>query len=184
MMNKHKLLYLIIPLILIFMISNFSYAMNIDVKTREIVLSSENDLIKSSMHFISRVGGEELSIPLAYSLPGKEYRKDLTKAICINALITYGLKSSIGKRRPPGPIEYKHFTSDSSYHSMPSGHTSHAFAIATVIARYHPKYKFAAYTLATLIGISRVYDDKHWITDVAVGAGVGYLSAKFVELKW
>lgn len=184
MINKDKLWFVIIFVGLIIIMSSCSNAMNIDVRTREIVLSSETDLLDETMHFISSVGGEEISIPLAFAFPGREYRRDLTKTLYVNALITYGLKAAIGKRRPPGPHEYKHFTTDSRYHSMPSGHTSHVFAIATVISRYHPKYKFAVYTFAILVGVSRVYEDEHWITDVVVGAGVGYLSAKLVELKW
>jgi membrane-associated phospholipid phosphatase len=67
--------------------------------------------------------------------------------------------------------------------SFPSGHTTVAFAAATVFAmEYHnkPLVPVLAYSAATLIGLSRITENKHWATDVLTGAAVGYLTGKLV----
>ena len=69
------------------------------------------------------------------------------------------------------------------YSSFPSGHTTVAFAAATVFAseyRNTVAVPIIAYTAASLIGISRITENKHWTTDVLVGAAIGFLSGKQV----
>lgn len=63
------------------------------------------------------------------------------------------------------------------YDSFPSGHTTAAFAIATVWSegyKEHPWVSYSMYSLATLTGLSRIYDNKHWASDVFFGALFGY----------
>ncbi|MEO6639314.1 MAG: phosphatase PAP2 family protein [Ginsengibacter sp.] len=67
--------------------------------------------------------------------------------------------------------------------AFPSGHTTVAFAAATVFALEYkdkPLVPIFAYSAATMIGLSRITENKHWITDVFVGAALGYLSGKQV----
>lgn len=67
--------------------------------------------------------------------------------------------------------------------SFPSGHTTVAFAAATVFAmEYHnrPLIPIFAYSAATLIGLSRIAENKHWATDVLTGAAIGYLTGRLV----
>jgi membrane-associated phospholipid phosphatase len=67
--------------------------------------------------------------------------------------------------------------------SFPSGHTTVAFAAATVFAMEYkdrPLVPFIAYSAATLIGLSRITENKHWATDVFVGAGLGFLTGRQV----
>jgi membrane-associated phospholipid phosphatase len=67
--------------------------------------------------------------------------------------------------------------------SFPSGHTTVAFAAATVFAMEYKDKPFVpilAYTAATLIGLSRITENKHWATDVFAGAALGYLSGRLV----
>jgi membrane-associated phospholipid phosphatase len=69
-------------------------------------------------------------------------------------------------------------------HSFPSGHATAAFALATVVAdewKAEPVVGVAAYTLATLVGLSRLESRAHWPTDVAGGALVGWAMATGVE---
>lgn len=78
---------------------------------------------------------------------------------------------------PPNPYLWEgpfEFTTD--YTSFPSGHTTTAFAIATVLAQgYRDKMwvGLTSYTVATLVGLSRIYDGKHWATDAIAGAAFG-----------
>lgn len=72
-------------------------------------------------------------------------------------------------RRPDG----------SSRNSFPSGHTATAFMGAELVRQeYGTWYGVAAYTVATAIGVARIYNDRHWASDVVAGAGFGVLSAK------
>ena len=67
--------------------------------------------------------------------------------------------------------------------SFPSGHTTVAFAAATVFAM---EYKHSivipiiAYSAATLVGLSRITENKHWATDVFAGAALGYVTGRQV----
>ena len=67
--------------------------------------------------------------------------------------------------------------------SFPSGHTTVAFAAATVYAMEYnnkPWVPVFAYTAASLIGFSRLTENKHWATDVLAGAALGYLTGRQV----
>lgn len=65
--------------------------------------------------------------------------------------------------------------------SFPSGHSTVAFAFATVFAKeYHDKpiVPIIAYSVATIVSASRVTENKHWTTDVLVGATLGHLMGR------
>ena len=69
------------------------------------------------------------------------------------------------------------------YSSFPSGHATLAFAAATVFSmeyRDRTLVPIIAYTSATLIALSRITENKHWASDVFVGAGLGFLTARQV----
>ncbi len=71
----------------------------------------------------------------------------------------------------------------SSFDAFASGHTATAFSIATVIATRYKNIKVVpiiTYTLASLVGISRLTEHEHWASDVFVGAVFGYLCGKQV----
>ena len=82
---------------------------------------------------------------------------------------------------------FKQFYEDrSKYNSFPSGHTIVAWGTATVIAE---RYKESAivpvlcYSLATLAGLARITEEAHWLSDVFVGAVLGYAIGRFVVRK-
>lgn len=72
----------------------------------------------------------------------------------------------------------------SNYRSFPSGHTAQAFVAATFFHKEfgHKSiwYSVGAYTVATAVGTLRILNNKHWISDVLVGAGIGILSTNLV----
>lgn len=69
---------------------------------------------------------------------------------------------------------------NSSNNSFPSGHTATAFMCATILHKEYgmisPWFSFGGYTFAGLTGITRQLNNRHWIGDVLVGAGIGMIS--------
>lgn len=179
-----KFIFIIITLILLTLVLVNPALANVDESIRSIVRETDEGLLDVSMNYVTYLGDGRVNFTLASLVPDEEASLDAQRSILLSGLGVIMIKGIIGKKRPPGPIEYKPFTLDSSYHAFPSGHTTTAFALATSISFHYPKYSKLAYTLAALVGISRLYEDKHWFSDVVAGAGVGYISAKIVEYKW
>jgi len=88
---------------------------------------------------------------------------DLTSALIISGGVAMGLKLAIDRTRP-----------DSSRYSFPSGHATMAFTTAGIVAeRYGLWPGLAAELTATYVGLSRLQENKHYITDVVAGAVLG-----------
>lgn len=70
--------------------------------------------------------------------------------------------------------------------SMPSGHTTAAFGLATTLAADidNPVVDVLLYTFATGTAFSRIYDNRHWLSDTAMGMVLGVTSAKLVSGQW
>ncbi len=70
----------------------------------------------------------------------------------------------------------------SAYTSFPSGHTAQAFAAAAMLSEeYGYRYKwvpYLSYGLASTVGVLRMANNKHYLSDVLVAAGIGILSTK------
>lgn len=109
-------------------------------------------------------------------IKAKHDLKDRTMLVLMSNVITSVSVSSIKKHshqlRPDG----------SSYTSFPSAHTAFAFTNAEFLRReykdHSPWYGIAGYSMAIATGYLRMYNNKHWVSDVIAGAGVGILSAK------
>lgn len=94
-------------------------------------------------------------------------------------------KIGLGRSRPyteDGSTRYSSFSTDSDHTAMPSGHTISAFSIASVFAEEYenPAVDVIAYGLASMVGIQRMYGDKHWASDVFAGAVIGIVSGKSI----
>lgn len=115
----------------------------------------------------------------ALNLSGVKGKHNLVDATGIYA-ISYGLmkastllvKSATGRLRPDG----------SSNDSFPSGHTATSFAAAEFLKQEYkdvsPWIGYAGYAVAGATGIFRLYNNRHWVSDVVAGAGFGILSTK------
>lgn len=111
-------------------------------------------------------------------------------SLIITGIYTTALKVLIGRARPymkSGPHAYRpfNFKFDAHYMSMPSGHTSSAFALVTVLAKQYNSWyvKVPAYTFASCVAMQRMNADKHWVSDLIIGGTLGYLIGSAVVAR-
>lgn len=98
-------------------------------------------------------------------------------------------KNLLGRRRPDAwpPSDSYDWAGPFKGAGFPSGHTTAAFAVASVLANQYHEQKWVpvmAYSVATLVGASRIYENKHWLTDVVAGAAIGTLVGNLVCHRW
>jgi len=122
-----------------------------------------------------------------------------TASLGLQVLIHTGIMVQVGKHltgrtRPGATGGMDHWTGISGffkrydegfthYDSFPSGHTITVWGMATVIAEEYkdkPLIPIISYSLATAAGLSRVTEDAHWLSDVFVGAVLGWTIGKFI----
>lgn len=120
-----------------------------------------------------------LNVGLGLSgLEAKNSRQDRARIFILGTVIyvatTQGLKYAINETRPNG-----------AERSFPSGHAATAFFGATLLAKEYgenyPWIAFGGYTLAGTTAILRLANNKHWVSDVLMGAGVGIASAEIAS---
>jgi membrane-associated phospholipid phosphatase len=103
------------------------------------------------------------------------------KAVVISLGLVNALKYTTKVLRPDGSTE----------NSFPSGHTAFAFTLAELLHqefRNKPFIYTSGYIIATGVGAMRILNNRHWYSDVLVGAGIGMLSTKIAyathRYKW
>jgi membrane-associated phospholipid phosphatase len=171
-------------------------------------LHDSSNTVSSVSNYVTRFGGVYEVYTLAalgtYSIIFKNKKMQTTTLLATQAYLTAGavettVKFLSGRQRPtyynpskpePEPEFHGPFfkpgkdkNGKTINSSFPSGHTTVAFAAATVFAmeyKHTPWVPFVSYGAASLIGLSRITENKHWTTDVLVGATLGYLSGRQV----
>jgi membrane-associated phospholipid phosphatase len=102
----------------------------------------------------------------------------LVASIALANSISVPLKYNIGHLRPDS----------SARTSFPSGHTTNAFVSAEFMHQEYkhlsPWYSVGAYTMATATGVMRMVNNRHWLSDVLVGASIGMASTKVTYLVY
>lgn len=138
-----------------------------------------------------------IAIAGAFGLHGLLAKDNSTKKIGFEIIqttiyagaITTALKLVLGRARPFTNEGSKTFGKislfDDSFHSLPSGHTTIAFSVSTVLAKNAKSdwIKILCYVPAVLTAVSRVYQDKHWASDVFLAGVIGYSVGSWVTSK-
>lgn len=155
-------------------------------------------LVHKSSPVITTLGGYHGVLLLgglgAYGAIAHNPKLSTTVMLATQSYITSGIwafvfKTALGRTRPseynhwtgPGRIfrpQDRHLADGSEFNSFPSGHTTTAFAIASVFARQYknkPLVGIGAYTIATMVGLSRMTENRHWGSDILAGGLLGYL---------
>ncbi|MSR36790.1 MAG: phosphatase PAP2 family protein [Gemmatimonadetes bacterium] len=145
-------------------------------------------IIGASLYVVGRVA--RVRPVAALGLHGLE-------AVVLSSALSGSIKAVAGRSRPyvhadtvPGDFDLMRGLRGHDYTSFPSGHTTSAFAAAAVTTAeiaywtgakgWWPGWPYAAggtlFGGATLVGLSRMYHDRHWASDVVAGAAIGTFS--------
>lgn len=138
-------------------------------------------VLSGSLYLVGRVGGNGRMAALGLHAG---------EAILVASAITEVGKILAGRARPyvapnnPRDFQLLRGWQGSPYQSFPSGHTTAAFAAAAAVTAQARRWDGdtrwivgpIAYTAAALVGASRIYNDRHWATDVAMAAAIGTFS--------
>ncbi|MCP5053045.1 MAG: phosphatase PAP2 family protein [bacterium] len=148
---------------------------------------------------ITHLGSVSFSIGMigSFYVAGKLFKDPRAKetarlglrSLLYTMAISRVLKSTFRRQRPyveDGIDSWFNSERGNDYRSFPSGHTTMAWSMATVVAGMYkdkPAVPVIAYSLATLAGLSRMTENKHWASDVLIGAVLGYSIGRFVLRK-
>ena len=125
-----------------------------------------DNYIQFTPHLIYTIGGE-------LGLASKSSLVKRSMSLVNSSVLSFGVSRLI-----------KHYTwedrpGNSGTNSFPSGHTATAFTGAELARwEYGATVGIVSYCLASMVGILRLSNNKHWINDVIAGAGIGILSAR------
>jgi membrane-associated phospholipid phosphatase len=149
---------------------------SINGQFKEEIWTESPHQLKTIDNYLQYAPAASVYILNAVGIKGKNNFRDRTMIYLLSNIIlnsiVYPAKRITHQLRPDG----------SSYTSFPSGHTAEAFASAEFMRmeykKVSPLYGIAGYLMAGTTGYLRMYNNKHWFSDVVAGAGVGILSTK------
>lgn len=167
----------IVPLSLIgigLVVNNSQFEQNLETDLRNSVGNDYQTPIDDYLLFVPIV---QMYAADAFGMKAKNHWFDQTKYLIISNVVSTGiselLKATITKTRPDGDP-----------YSFPSGHSTIAFTNAAVLQNEFQEtstvYAYSGYAFAATTGVFRMLNNKHYVSDVLVGAGIGILVTQLV----
>lgn len=153
-----------------------------DDAVRSAVQSARTPAMERPMHAASDIGkpavvlGALLAVAAFTGPAGPATARELLAAIAGTNLAVEGLKRLTFRERPDG----EHKRSNAAF---PSSHAANAFVVAAGLSRRFRRVAIPLWLGALFVAASRVYLDRHWLSDVVVGAAIGVAFA-FATHAW
>lgn len=94
------------------------------------------------------------------------------QSLLVTQVFTQLLKNIVNRDRPR--FSKNDPFSNTGGESFVSGHAAGTWSIMTINAKRYPKSRYLSYSFASLVSVSRIYQDAHWFSDVLAGALLGY----------
>ena len=148
------------------------------------IRSGELKAFEFLLRAISRAGDGYLWIALLAVALATGHAKAGIAGLFAAALafgVSLFLKHTCRRSRPAGGTNWSRFVAPDKY-SFPSGHTTTAFALATVTVTHWPAIAPALFVCAGCIAMSRLLLGFHYLSDVVAGAGLGLLAGLSTKL--
>jgi len=106
--------------------------------------------------------------------------------ILISGIFTQLIKHLVGRPRPNYAnvdigFDFDFFTTNSNFHSFPSGHSSTIFMVCFILSSVLPKLKYYFYFLTFIVALSRVVVGAHFFTDIIAGGLLSFIIFKFLN---
>ena len=154
---------------------------DLDVAVQRASQAGRRPALEAPMHALSADSRPVLLVGMGVAL----LSGGLARAAAVEALVALVpvnlvvelTKRAVDRARPDGERRR-------SNAAFPSSHAANAFALAWVLARRWPRGWPAYFLLAAAIGWSRIYLNRHWATDVLVGAALGVALAELALQAW
>ncbi len=169
---------------------------SLDERTRGTTRANQFDRAEIFRTYVQPFGRSQtqLAVIAAFLAAGRMKDKSEwmdTGFLCLEALVLTGctvlpLKVMLGRKRPRDTANAFHFDLFSFKNSsFPSGDTTSAFAMATVIAgRFRaPWVRWVVYTLGGLVAAARIYRSRHWLSDTLAGIAFGQTIGKYTLIR-
>jgi hypothetical protein len=159
--------------------------MAFDKEIQQAVQRNRNGTLDSIFNAVEPFGAEYAPGVLGAFYIGGEIFKDqraksvaldgISASIIASGLILQPLKYGIGRSRPGDNQGAYNFVPFNGNDSFPSGHSTEAFTLATVIAEHYDAIwvKFGSFGIASMVGYARLNNNSHWASDVLAGAAIG-----------
>ena len=171
----------------------FGAGMQVDAPVLNGIQIAYAGRILPPLDFVNELGGPK-AFPLAgvafgaTMLTGNDKLQDAAftsfQTLVYAGAISYGLKGAVGRVRPADAQDARQIRPFSGNTSFPSGHTTQAFAIVTPWMYYYPGP--ITYSLVALAGgtaVARIARNKHWPTDIAAGAALGFATGRYLARR-
>ena len=153
---------------------------------------ARNDTVTNILDNVQPLGNEyAIGIVGTFYIYGEFFKDPRAKTTALDAIsasaiasgiVTNSFKYVIGRGRPTDGHGAYNFRPFSGQDSFSSGHTTEAFALASVITEHYnaPWVQVTSYGLASAVGYARLNNNRHWPSDVLAGATIGTFVGKTV----